>query len=215
MKAWNIPSDLLLDPCILFAWVGSFKKLVLQSESPEVQAACWTAQLLGIVDYDIDIDESNLKGKIEHAAVQTVKVAAENQGKMRGTGWAGLMVTDQQMFNRSVQMKWWREGKGSFVLGPSEISPSDFAVAGYVDCAGLPPFAYQTAAQLLASRTAMFVGTLFCYMHDLIYDMGCPSRISAAAYAYSTGVFDYDIPQSWVVGMIDKVAEKSLADVDD
>ncbi|PVH79034.1 hypothetical protein DL98DRAFT_493527 [Cadophora sp. DSE1049] len=215
VRSWNIPSDLLLGPCILFAWVGSFKKLVLHSETPEHQAACWTAQLLGIVDYDIDFDEKNMKGGIEHVAVRTAKMAAANEGKLRGAGWAGLMVMDQQMFNRDIQMRWAKDGKGSFVIGPGEISPYDFAVAGYVDCAGLPPFAYQSAAQLPASRTAMFVGTLFCNMHDLIYDMGCSSRISAAAYAYSTGVFEFDIPQAWVVGMIDKVAKKSLAGIAD
>lgn len=73
---------------------------------------------------------------------------AYDGGRMRGAAWIGLLTMDQQLFNRHKQLEWVKEGKGSFVKGwvglPREgISPEDFAIAGYVDCAALAPFAYQ------------------------------------------------------------------------
>lgn len=69
----------------------------------------------------------------------------------------------------------------------------------------------RTAEELLPSRVAMFVAVLFANMHDLLFDIGCSSRISCAGYAFSTGAFDYDLPQAYVVGFIDSMARKTLS----
>lgn len=53
----------------------------------------------------------------------------------------------------------------------------------------------------------MFVAVIFANMHDLLFDMGCSSRISEAAYADSTSVYDHDLPQAFVVGYIDAIAK--------
>jgi len=86
-------------------------------------------------------------------------------------------------------------------------------LAAYRSLLTLP--AYRTEAELLPSRMAMFVAVLFANMHDLLFDMGCSSRISCAGYAVSTGAFDYDLPQAFVVGFIDVMAMKTLEGLPD
>ena len=98
--------------------------------------------MLGIVDYDFDKEHSKIGG-IKDAIERTAKMAVTHEGRMRGSAWIGMLTMDQQAFNRDIQMKWVAEGQGSFVVGPSEIPPMDFAKAGYIDCAALAPFAYQ------------------------------------------------------------------------
>ncbi|CAG8961055.1 hypothetical protein HYFRA_00002597 [Hymenoscyphus fraxineus] len=204
--AWHAPGDLKMGPCPFFAWIGVAKK-VPQFCDEETSREFWNAQLLGIVDYDFDKDDKKLKGGIGAAVERCAVMATKMEGSMRGTAWIGLLTMDQQMFNREIQMKWVAEQQGSYVIGPSQIKPYDFACAGYIDCAALAPFAYQSAEQLESSRKSMFVAVIFANMHDLLFDMGCSSRISEAAYADSTGAFDHDLPQAFVVGYIDAIAK--------
>jgi len=210
VKSWDAPIDLPMGPCPFFAWIGVAKKVESFKDSPKEAAAFWTSQLLGIVDYDFDKDEKNMKGGIGHAIKHTAEMAVQTDGKMRGAAWIGLLTMDQQCFDRSIQMKWVQEGQGSFVLGPDDVDPEEFGIAGYVDCAALAPFAYQSAEELLPSRLAMFVAVIFANQHDLLFDMGCSSRISCAAYTDAAGVFKYDLPQAWTIGMIDAIATRAL-----
>lgn len=61
----------------------------------------------------------------------------------------------------------------------------------------------------------MFGAVLFANLHDLVFDMGYSSRISGAAYADATGVFEHDLPQAWLVGMMDGLAAEILQDEPD
>lgn len=56
----------------------------------------------------------------------------------------------------------------------------------------------------------MFGAVLFANLHDLVFDIGYSSRISGAAYADATSVFQYDLPQAWLIGMMDSLASKIL-----
>ncbi|KAH7416731.1 hypothetical protein BKA64DRAFT_739338 [Cadophora sp. MPI-SDFR-AT-0126] len=215
VKSRNAPIDLPMGLCPFYAWIGVAKKVESSEDVPKEAAAFWTSQLLGIVDYDFDKDERNMKGGIRHAIKYTAEMGIENDHKLRGAAWIGLLTMDRQCFNRSVQMKWVKEGQGNFVLGPDDIDPEEFGIAGYVDCAALAPFAYQSAEQLLPSRLSMFVAVSFANQHDLLFDMGCSSRISCAAYADAAGVFKYDLPQAWTVGMIDAIATRALNGMED
>jgi len=107
--------------------------------------------LLGSVDYDFDKDDSKLGGGIRNILERTAKMATAHEGRLRGSAWIGMLTMDQQGFNRHIQMQWAAKNKGSFVVGPLQVSPGDFAIAGYVDCAALCPLAYQYGT-LLVSR---------------------------------------------------------------
>jgi hypothetical protein len=208
-KTWCAPEDLRMGPCPLFAWIAVSKK-VEDFKDAATAKDFWTAQLLGIIDYDFDKDKENMPGGITDAVIRTAKMAVEYQGPMRGAAWVGLLTMDQQLYNRHKQHRWVAEAKGPFTLGPEQISPQQFAQAAYVDCAALAPFAYQSAEDFTASRNAMFVAVVFANMHEFLYDMGSSSRISGVGYAYSTGAFNLDLPQAWVVHYIDVMAKKAL-----
>ncbi|KUJ17159.1 uncharacterized protein LY89DRAFT_782348 [Mollisia scopiformis] len=208
-EAWCGPAELLMGPCVFFAWIGICKK-VPRFNDPKMLEAFWTAQMLGIVDYDLDQDDSNIKTKkFKEAMERTAKMGAENEA-MRGVAWTGLLTMDQQTYNRQVQYKWVAEGKGCFVTGPSEISPYEYLRAGVADCASLTPFAHQTAAEYIPSRKGMFLAVLNSNLHDLIYDMGSSSRISCAGYAFASGSFEHDLPQAFIVSTMDAAAEACL-----
>ena len=210
MEKWLVSEDLHMAPCPFFAWVGVAKKVPSFNNAVDA-AAFWTAQFLGIVDYDFDKDKSNMPKGLKPCIERTAKVAVELEGGMRGAAWIGMVTLDQQLFNRHVQLQWVSQGFGSFVAGPANISPRDFAIAGYVDCAALAPFAYQKPEELLPSRKAMFVAVLFANLHDFLYDIGSSSRISCAGYAAGSGhVFEHDLQQAFVVGFIDDMATNAL-----
>jgi hypothetical protein len=61
----------------------------------------------------------------------------------------------------------------------------------------------------------MFGAVVFASLHDLVFDMGYSSRISGVAYANATGVFKYDLPQAWLIGMLDGLATDILLDEPD
>ncbi|KAE8452655.1 hypothetical protein EG329_013914 [Mollisiaceae sp. DMI_Dod_QoI] len=208
-KSWMVPGDLQMGPCILFGWMGIAKKVAI-FDDPKTAVDFWTSQLLGVVDYGFDKDEKIMPGGIRHAIERTAKMVVKNKDRMRGVGLVGLLMVDQQLSYRQMQYAWATEGTGSYVTGPTEISPQDFARAGYTDCAALVPLAYQTAAELEPNGKAIFVATLFCSLHDLIYDMGSSNRISCASYCDAAGTFQTDLPQAFVVGTIDAMATKLL-----
>ena len=92
VKSWDAPIDLPMGPCPFFAWIGVAKKVESFKDSPKEAAAFWTSQLLGIVDYDFDKDEKNMKGGIGHAIKHTAEMAVQTDGKMRGAAWIGLLT---------------------------------------------------------------------------------------------------------------------------
>ncbi|KAJ0425152.1 hypothetical protein BJY00DRAFT_308479 [Aspergillus carlsbadensis] len=211
VRDWMCPEDLVMGPCPLYGWMGQCKKV---ETLPDARTAnyYWTSQLLGIVDYDMDKDTNVIPGGIGDAIRRTARVAAGmGDARMRGLGWCGLLTVDQQLFTREMQVKWVREGKGSRLIGPSNISPADFAIACYSDCAALGPFACNTAGALAQSRKTMFGAVLLGNLHDLVFDIGYSSRISGAAYADSTGAFEFDGPQAWLVSLLDGIAGKILS----
>ncbi|KAF4629811.1 hypothetical protein G7Y89_g8336 [Cudoniella acicularis] len=168
------------------------------------------AQLLGCVDYDFDKKNDKLSQAFMNAISKVAVMATETTGPMRGAAWVGMLTVDQQYWNRHKQMQLGAKAKGSFVTRPADISPYDFTAAGYIDCAAPAPFAYQTAEELVPSRKFVFVAVIMANMHDLLFDMGCSSRISAAAYAASQNTFQYDLPQSYVIGMVDALVTNLL-----
>ncbi|KAJ5902901.1 hypothetical protein N7495_003429 [Penicillium taxi] len=210
---WMTPKDLVMGPCPLYGWMSQCKK-VQAIDDDETAYYFWTSQLLGIVDYDLDKNDSIIPGGIMNAINRTAEFSTKVTGRMRGHGWTGLLTLDQQLFTRHMQTEWAREGKGkpSRSLGPDGISPRDFAIAVYADCAALGPFACQRASTLVQSRMTMFAAVVFASLHDLVFDIGYSSRISGVAYAEPTGVFDHDLPQAWMVGMMDGLATNILLD---
>ncbi|KAL4950528.1 hypothetical protein BDW69DRAFT_187280 [Aspergillus filifer] len=206
---WMAPRDLVMGPCPLYGWMGQCKKVETLHDACTANYF-WTSQLLGIVDYDMDKDKSVIPGGIGDAIRRTAAGAVAKEGRLRGLGWCGLMTVDQQLYTRHMQVKWVQEGKGSRLVGPANISPQDFAIACYSDCAALGPFACNTAEELIQSRKTMFGAVLLGNLHDLVFDMGYSSRISGAAYADATGAFEFDGPQAWLVGLLDAIAEKIL-----
>ncbi|KAL2794804.1 hypothetical protein BJX66DRAFT_337594 [Aspergillus keveii] len=215
VRDWMCPEDLVMGPCPIYGWMGQCKKV---ENLPDASTAnyYWTSQLLGIVDYDMDKDTKVIPGGIGNAIRRTAQVAAgSGDARMRGLGWCGLLTVDQQLFTREMQVKWVREGKGSRLIGPSNIPPADFSIACYSDCAALGPFACNSARELIQSRKTMFGAVLLGNLHDLVFDIGYSSRISGAAYADATGAFEFDGPQAWLVGLLDGIAEKILRGPED
>ncbi|TVY41615.1 hypothetical protein LSUB1_G002175 [Lachnellula subtilissima] len=238
MNIWHCPQDLQMGSCPYFPWIGVGKKVEV-FDDPKVADEFYGSQLLGSVDYDFDKDNSKLGGGIRSILERTANMATVHEGRLRGSAWIGMLTLDQQDFNRHIQMQWAAKNNGRFVVGPLQISPGDFAIAGYVDCAALCPFAYQYGSPLVSSYLLKLetlwryhdstythfvdysvellqnfyqveVDVLFANLHDLLFDMGCSSRISLASYAVSTRCFDHDLPQAFVIGYIDAMAMDTL-----
>ena len=162
-----------MGPCPFFAWVGAAKKVARSFPTPADATNFWTSQLLGLIDYDFDANS-----RWTEAVNQVARSATQVIGPLRGAAWAGLLTLDQQLFNRSMQMKWVRARQSCFTVGPTQIPAAKFAAAAYIDCAALAPFAYQSEEERGPSRKAMFVLVLMANMHDLLFDRGCSSRIN-------------------------------------
>jgi len=117
MAKWNVPTGTLLAPVAFFGWIGCAKK-VPTFDDPAVAADFWSAQLLGLVDYDFDKAGSNIDD-IKKAIHRSALTATKQDGRMRGVAWLGMLTMDQQMYNRSVQERWVAEGKGILASFPS------------------------------------------------------------------------------------------------
>jgi len=157
-KEWFCPIDLIMGPCPFFGWIGVLKKTGDFTDE-KIAKAYFTCQLMGIVDYDFDKDENNFSGGLKDAINRTAELGASG-GPLRGAAWTGLLTMDDQDFNRSVQMGWVKEAKGAFLTGPADIAARDWAIAAYVDCAALAPFAYQSASELGLSRIGMLMAVV-------------------------------------------------------
>jgi hypothetical protein len=193
-------------PCSSFGWLSTIRTIV----SAEDAQACFAIQLLGTVDYDFDLDEIHKPG-IRHS----FKVAGQNVASVgkpiQGAALAGLLNLDLQSFNRQVQNGWVSEASGSVILGPAEIPPEDWVAMMVGDCAILGIFGYQPALQYEQSRKGVWVGGMLGNIHDIVFDVGCSSRISSVMYAAAVGAAKYDIPQAFVTGMVDAIAKRVIA----
>jgi hypothetical protein len=101
-----------MGPCPFFAWIGISKKVFdLEDQLDQKKLTeFWTAQLLGTIDYDLDIDENsdaqNTKTEIfKKAIAQTVDMGIQGDGRMRAVAWTALLTMDQQTYNRQVMYK--------------------------------------------------------------------------------------------------------------
>jgi hypothetical protein len=101
MKKWMTPHDLKMGPCPLYGWMSQCKK-VQHFTDAETAYYFWTAQLLGIVDYDLD---RTIPGGIANAINRTAEDATKVTGRMRGLGWTGLLTMDHQLFTRHMYVR--------------------------------------------------------------------------------------------------------------
>lgn len=193
-------------PCSSFAWLSVIRTVV----SAEDARACFAIQLLGTVDYDFDLDDVHKPGIRQSCKVAGQHVASVGK-PIQGAAVAGLLNLDQQSFNRQIQNGGVDQASGATILGPKTISPADWVAMMIADCAIIGPFGYQTALQYEQSRKGMWIGGILGNIHDVVYDVGCSSRISSVMYAAAAGAAKHDIPQAYVTGTIDAIAKRVLA----
>lgn len=99
-EAWGSETDFwFLGPCPFFAWIGICKKVFDVNET-SLLTDFWFAQLLGTVDWDLDLDE-----KFKFAVHRVATMAIRNIAYVRSMAWTGLLTMDQQTYNRQVQYK--------------------------------------------------------------------------------------------------------------
>lgn len=93
-----------MGPCPLYGWMSQCKK-VQPLVGGNTAYYFWTAQLLGIVDYDLDKNEGTIPGGILNAIKRTAEGSTRVEGRMRGLGWTGLLTVDQQLFTREMYVQ--------------------------------------------------------------------------------------------------------------
>ena len=72
-------------------WIAVAKK-VDNFATPEIASDYWTAQMLGVVDYDFDKNDGQMTGGLAKASSRTAEMACRLEGPMRGTAWVGLLT---------------------------------------------------------------------------------------------------------------------------
>lgn len=86
-------------------------------------------------------------------------------GKGKRSSWWCLLDWNVehgfQLSNRKKQLDWITAAKGPFNPSFEGASLVEWAQAAYADFAAVAPFALQSAAELQASRTGMFVAVVF------------------------------------------------------
>ncbi|KAH6672153.1 hypothetical protein B0J14DRAFT_639253 [Halenospora varia] len=203
---WTIPGFKQMGPCTLFGWNGVNKKTV----APADEEACRAMQMLGTVDYDTDLDVENNKGFMQALDEASRKVTVHGK-PIQGGSLAALLNLDLQTHIRSVQMKWVEQAADSFVLGPTDVTPEDWVITSALDCTVIMGFAYQSPKGYLLSRKSVYVGTLMGNLHDLLFDRGCSSRISAVPYVFGAGVARHDVhcaTTALAIGCLDTTAQR-------
>ncbi|KAL2066879.1 hypothetical protein VTL71DRAFT_1303 [Oculimacula yallundae] len=203
---WNSPGFAPMGPTVAFGWNGMNKKTV----DREDEESCRAMQMLGTVDYDFDLEAANNAGfarSLEEASRNVVKTRSNIQ---RGAV-AALLNSDLQQFTRSIQMGWVKEGTGSYILGPEDVSPDDWVKTNAMDCALAMGLGYQDSSRHALNRKGIFIGNTLGNCHDVLYDMGCSSRISSVMYARGAGIARHDIHRATVavaIGCLDNMARR-------
>jgi hypothetical protein len=144
-------------------------------------------QMLGTIDYDLDLHVANNAGFANSMAQASHNVLLHGT-PIQGSAVAALINADLQRYVRSIQQRWVAEGAGSFVVGPSDVSISDWVKANALDCSAIMGLGYEPPSRHVLSRKGIFLGNLLANMHDALYDMGCSSRVSCTMYAIGGGI---------------------------
>ncbi|CZT41988.1 uncharacterized protein RSE6_01814 [Rhynchosporium secalis] len=216
-KAWLVDPDYMevrdrwsssgyapMGPPTVFGWNAMNKK----SMDTQDEGSCRAMQMLGTVDYDLDLDGAHDTG-FAHSLEEASKNVLKRGSRIQGGAVAALLNRDLQRFVRSVQMEWVEEGAGSYIIGPEDVSVDDWVKTNAIDCAAIMGFGYQDSSRHAISLKGVFVGNLLANMHDLLYDMGCSSRMSTVMYARGSGVRGHKIHQATAavaIACFDKIA---------
>lgn len=144
-------------------------------------------QMLGTIDYDLDLSITNNAGFQNSMAHASHNVLAHGK-PIQGGAVAALINSDLQRFVRSIQQRWVLERAGSFVIGPSDVSVDDWVKMNALDCSAIMGMGYEPPELHVLSRKGIFLGNLLANMHDALYDMGCSSRVSCTMYAVGGGI---------------------------
>ncbi|CZS91150.1 uncharacterized protein RCO7_01466 [Rhynchosporium graminicola] len=203
-KAWLVDPDYMeirdrwsssgyapMGPPTVFGWNAMNKK----SMDTQDEGSCRAMQMLGTVDYDLDLDGAHDIG-FAHSLEEASKNVLKRGSRIQGGAVAALLNSDLQRFVRSVQMEWVEEGAGSYIIGPEDVSVDDWVKTNAIDCAAIMGFGYQDSSRHTISLKGVFVGNLLANMHDSLYDMGCSSRMSTVMYARGSGVKGHKIHQA-------------------
>ncbi len=154
---------------------------------PEDREPCKAMQMLGTIDYDLDLSVANNAGFANSMAQASHNSLAHGKA-IQGSAIAALINADLQRYVRSIQQRWVSEAAGSFVLGPSDVSIEDWVKANALDCSAIMGLGYEPPSLHVLSRKGIFLGNLLANMHDALYDMGCSSRVSCTLYAIGGGI---------------------------
>lgn len=84
-------------PCVFFAWMGICKKVFNKDQTYQIQDYS-LGQLLGVVDYDLDLGDL-FKDAVERIARMAIEPSTRNYA------WTGLLTMDQQSYNRKIMYK--------------------------------------------------------------------------------------------------------------
>ncbi|PVH73798.1 hypothetical protein DL98DRAFT_576031 [Cadophora sp. DSE1049] len=179
-------------PSVAIGWIGIQRKTTPVRDTAEVVAL----QLLGTVDFDLDLSGDNNTGFEEGFRIASQYAGAAGTSLQRAA-FIGMINYDFQIDIRPIRNRWVVERKGPWNLGPMDVAPEDWTAYLVADCAALVPFGYD--ADYLTSRIGMANGMIFLQCQVLIFDTGCSNRAVTVPYAESAGVAKFGIHAAYAV----------------
>lgn len=194
-----------LNPCTLYAWLGSLVKSVPR----EYLAIATRLQLLGLAEYDLDELEENT-GVFQTGFETAAQLACAPGSPLRGPALASLINYDFQVWVREIQQSWVTKNQGPFNLGPEETSAEEWAAMMVGDCAAIVPWAFESAEVYNFSRIGMMIGSMQTTCYDVLFDTGCSNRINNSHYAEAAGVARYGIHAAFCIGFYEATAKLFL-----
>lgn len=194
-----------LNPCTLYAWLGSLVKSVRR----EYLAIATKLQLMGAIDYDLDELEKNKSG-FQTGLQAAAQLACAPGSPLQGPGLASLINYDFQDWVRKIHQSWSTKNQGPFNLGLEETSAEEWAAMMVGDCAAIVPWAFESAEVYNFSRTGMMIGSMQTTCFDIIFDTGCSNRINSCQYAEAAGVARHGIHAAFCIGFYEATGKLFL-----
>ena len=194
-----------LNPCTLYAWLGSLVKSVRR----EYLAIATKLQLMGAVDYDLDELGEN-KGGFQTGFQAAAQLACAPGSPLQGPALASLINYDFQVRVRKIHQSWIMKNQGPFNLGPEETSAEEWAAMMVGDCAAIVPWAFESAEVYNFSRTGMIIGSMQTTCFDILFDTGCSNRINSSQYAEAAGVARHGIHAAFCIGFYEATGKLFL-----